>query len=109
MQLKDLFTLIPSSSFEKTEYITQTKYSLRRKHRRYWTFRCRLPDKEAGILTLVLSKSSRTALTGCVLVTNNEVLTTCEICILYSYRWAIETFYRDVKQELHLEDATITI
>ena len=29
MQLKDLFTLIPSSGFEKTEYITQTKYSLR--------------------------------------------------------------------------------
>jgi len=106
--VSDLFLLIPSSDFQKTKFYTKRKHIERPKKRKYWTYKIRLEVKDLGIMTLILSKKRQTGNSGYILITNNEDLTSKDVCIIYSHRWSIEAFYRDVKQELHLGSVIFT-
>ncbi len=55
-------------------------------------------------MTLVLSKRKQFATTGIVLLTNDHEMKTETILELYNRRWAIEVFFHDTKQYLHLND-----
>jgi len=108
LSVDELFSLIPSTEFKRTVFYTKQKYTFRKKKRKYWTVYLHLQVQDLGLMTLILSKKKLTDTTGYVLITNNDKLSTEEICFLYSQRWSVEVFYRDAKQELHLGSVIFT-
>ncbi len=95
IKVKDLLPLIPKSAFSPIKVGTHT----------YWcfTFCARIPG--FGKVRLVISFETA-ALTGtyAVLLTNRADWSAKQVLAKYLQRWPIETFYRDGKQYLGLDE-----
>ncbi len=95
IKVKDLLPLIPQSAFAPIQVGTHT----------YWcfTFCARIPG--FGKVRLVISFETA-ALTGtyAVLLTNRTDWSAKQVLAKYLQRWPIETFYRDGKQYLGLDE-----
>ncbi len=95
INLKDLIPLIPKSAFKAVEIDQQTYYC--------FTKNVRVPS--LGKVRLVISFDNPDLEGTCaVLITNHLSWGAKKIIQTYLLRWPIETFYRDAKQNLGLND-----
>ena len=95
IKVKDLLPLIPKSAFSPVQVGNHL----------YWcfTFCCRIPS--FGKLRLVISfESAQLTGTYAVLLTNRADWSAKQVLAKYLQRWPIETFYRDGKQYLGLDE-----
>jgi len=95
IKVEDLVPLIPVTSFQEVKMASQT----------YWCFTLCVRLEGLGKVRLVINFSNP-ELTGtyAVLISNRTDHHPKQIIIQYLQRWPIETFYRDSKQLLGLDE-----
>jgi SRSO17 transposase len=98
IKVEDLVPLIPSTAYKPVETPSQT----------YWCFSLTVRLESYGKVRLVISFAN-SDLTGtyAVLITNRTDWSPKQIVLSYLKRWPIETFYRDSKQLLGLNEYRI--
>jgi Transposase DDE domain len=95
IKVEDLVPLIPPQSYKKVEL----------EHRTYWCFTLCVRLDGLGKVRLTISFDNP-ELTGtyAVLITNRYDWSAAQMLAKYLLRWPIETFYRDSKQLLGLDE-----
>jgi SRSO17 transposase len=95
VRIDELVPLIPASAYQKIDSAD----------RNYWCFTFCVRIQGLGKVRLVISFDNA-ALQGtyAVLISNRTNLAAKELLVHYLHRWPIETFYRDSKQLLGLND-----
>jgi hypothetical protein len=95
IKVEELVPLIPSTAYRKVEVHQQS----------YWcfTFCARIPGLGKVRLVISFDNPEQTG-TYAVLITNRTDWSAKQILAKYLQRWPIETFYRDGKQHLGLDE-----